>query len=93
MENPAPTTHVVAPGSFDAPVILWDTIQAMGVTGPLAHMTLALELWVPDGKGGALQRTAVVAHLRMNFNALAQLKESIAAIELLARPAEGGKKN
>lgn len=75
------------PGAFKAPVIPWDSIQAMGIADGLAHMTLCLSLSIPDGHGGVADRSAAVAHLRMSFRTLAILKDAIAKIELMAQPA------
>ena len=79
------------PGAFDAPVMLWDSIQAMGIADGLAHMTLCLSLSIPDGHGGVADRSVAVAHLRMSFRALEGLKDAIAKIELMARPAAGSR--
>ena len=73
------------PGAYEAPVILWDSIQAMGIADGLAHMTLCVSLSIPDGTGGVNDQSAAVAHLRMSTRALGVLKEAIAKIELMAK--------
>ena len=73
------------PGAYEAPVILWDSIQAMGMADGLAHMTLCVSLSIPDGTGGVNDQSAAAVHLRMSIRALRTLKEAIAKIELMAK--------
>lgn len=88
----------ILPGSLEAPVILWDSIQAMGIADGLAHMTLCLGRSLPDGNGGVIETATTVAHLRMSFRALEQLRAAIAKIDQIAkavseRPAELGERH
>jgi hypothetical protein len=80
-------TQPILPGSLEAPVILWDSIQAMGIADGLAHMTLCLGRSLPDGSGNVVETSTTVAHLRMSFRALAALGEAIAKIDLIAKAA------
>jgi hypothetical protein len=77
----------ILPGSLEAPVILWDSIQAMGIADGLAHMTLCLGRSLPDGSGGVVEASTTVAHLRMSFRALDALRDAINKIEQIAKAA------
>jgi hypothetical protein len=64
----------------NAPVVFFDEVPNHGYYNGICHITLeVLRFMAVDGV--AVSDRAVAAHLRMNVNALAALKNAIAGID------------
>jgi hypothetical protein len=83
---------ISAIGSLGAPIILFDGVATMGHYNGIAHccLTALRFLHHPDG---VKNDSVIVAHLRMNMQALKALKDAIEKIELMVKPVPEGEKN
>jgi hypothetical protein len=84
--SPSADPGVSSIASANAPMIFFDSVPTMGFFNGVAHMSLSAMRFMP-GPGGVMLDTVMVAHLRMNSLTLQALKDAIAQVELLARPA------
>ena len=91
MADPIPsgTSPPAVSDDHRAPVIFFDNALTFGHYNGTAHITLSVNLSRSGGGSGITNTEQVAAYLRMNLQALKQLKEAIAGIELLLEPVKG----
>jgi len=89
---PSQAGGVSAVASANAPFIFFDEVAGLGHYNGICHLTLNAMRFMSVGSE-VRQDATVVAHLRMNWHALAALKDAIEKIELLAKPPASGEKN
>lgn len=89
---PSQAGGVSALASANAPIIFFDEVAGVGHYNGICHLTLNAMRFMAVGSD-VRQDATVVAHLRMNWHALAALKDAITKIELLAKPPASSEKN
>ncbi|MFP5204062.1 MAG: hypothetical protein ACLGSH_01760 [Acidobacteriota bacterium] len=76
-----------------APVIFFEGVGAIGVRNYVGNMTLEIGIHVPDDAGVIMNRRHVVAHIRFPLAAIPNIRASLDAIELAAKPPASEERN